>query len=285
MLPEAEARQQVAIAHLHLLLKIMAVPLALLVAMTDDFKLRAFRVVQATGPFFFFAIAGKDYRKLVTIGWCYGLFTMFRAIFLEAPTPLRFVTLQTTWALYLHVRVRESWASYGVYAGSLATAMFWAADFDPTAMSVIAAIQAAGVIAFLKKKEAIAATARDALAQEAATAALQSRAAAAVAAVAVQDAAAAQEAAEGAEAAAQRELERRLVAETQTQTERDVAAFLFHEFRADLQVIQTAIMCWCDGDDVKERLKKAARASVLHCKSLVDNVMDVTKPVAVRRNT
>ena len=64
--PEAEARQQVAIAHLRLFLKIMAVPLALLVAMTDDFKLRAFRVVQATGPFFFFAIAGKDYRKVVT---------------------------------------------------------------------------------------------------------------------------------------------------------------------------------------------------------------------------
>ena len=48
-------------------------------------------------------------------------------------------------------------------------------------------------------------------------------------------------------------------------------------FRADLQVIQTAIMMWNDGDVVQESLKLAARSSVLHCKALVDNVMDVTK--------
>ena len=51
----------------------------------------------------------------------------------------------------------------------------------------------------------------------------------------------------------------------------------FHEFRTDLQVVQNAVVFWNEGDFVSDSLKKAARSSILHCKSLMENVLDIGK--------
>ena len=66
-------------------------------------------------------------------------------------------------------------------------------------------------------------------------------------------------------------------AEAQTQAERDMSAYLFHEFRADLQGIGSAVLRWSAGEPVAPHEAAAARASILHCKELVGNVMDVAK--------
>ena len=68
-----------------------------------------------------------------------------------------------------------------------------------------------------------------------------------------------------------------LAAETRARAERDVTAYVFHEFRSDLQVVTNAVEFWNDGEDVSDRLKKAARRSLAHCSSLVENIMDFTK--------
>ena len=70
-----------------------------------------------------------------------------------------------------------------------------------------------------------------------------------------------------------------LVARGRAEAERDTATYLFHELRTDLQVVETAIVF--DGGGaaaaIPAELKQAARASVLHCNQLVENVMDLSK--------
>ena len=73
------------------------------------------------------------------------------------------------------------------------------------------------------------------------------------------------------------ELARRVEAEAQVQAEREMSAYLFHEFRADLQGIGSAVLRWSAGETVSPSLAAAARASILHCKELAANVMDVAK--------
>ena len=69
----------------------------------------------------------------------------------------------------------------------------------------------------------------------------------------------------------------KVAATAAAQAERDVTAYVFHEFRSDLQVATSAVQFWNDGEDVSDRLKKAARRSLAHCSSLVENIMDITK--------
>ena len=54
----------------------------------------------------------------------------------------------------------------------------------------------------------------------------------------------------------------------------------FHDrFRHELQVMQTVLWLVKRGDDVDASLKDASWCSVLHCKELVENVLDIAKPV------
>ena len=69
----------------------------------------------------------------------------------------------------------------------------------------------------------------------------------------------------------------RVAAAATVQAERDVTAYVFHEFRSDLQVATNAVVFWNDGDDVSDELKRAARRSLAHCSGLVENIMDITK--------
>ena len=42
-------------------------------------------------------------------------------------------------------------------------------------------------------------------------------------------------------------------------------------------MVQNAVVFWNEGDFVSDSLKKAARSSILHCKSLMENVLDIGK--------
>ncbi len=51
-------------------------------------------------------------------------------------------------------------------------------------------------------------------------------------------------------------------------------------FRAELQTIKALVFCVKTGRHVKQSLKNASWSAIEHCKDLVENIMDIAKPVA-----
>lgn len=65
--------------------------------------------------------------------------------------------------------------------------------------------------------------------------------------------------------------------EARHHAQRDITAYIFHEFRNDLQVVTSAVTFWIQGKECGDDLKQASLNCLHHCRDLINNMTELSK--------